>query len=112
MASESQTTSDQPSPVSDQTSAGFWPKRWWQVMEFRIGVIPLPVYFLLLALLGAFVLIRKVTDEKTPEEISVVLAIMVVGGFTCAQIRKRLPIIRSIGGRACIAALITGLVAV
>src|SRR5260370_41573022 len=75
-------------------------------MELRIGVIPLTVYFLLLALLVAFVLIRKVTDEKTPEEISVVLAIMVVGGFTCAEIGKRLPIIRSIGGPAIFATFI------
>lgn len=107
MTSESQATPPQPSPVSDQASAaGFWPKRWWQLMEFRIGIIPLPVYFLLLGLLVAFVLIRKVTDEKTPEEISVVLAIMVVGGFTCAEIGKRLPIIRSIGGSAIFATFI------
>src|SRR5258707_13478215 len=107
MTSESQATPPQPSPVSDQVSAdGFWPKRWWQLMEFRIGVIPLPIYFLLLGLLVAFVLIRKVTDEKTPEEISVVLAIMVVGGFTCAEIGKRLPIIRSIGGPAIFATFI------
>ena len=107
MASESQTIAPPLSQaVADQTSAGFWPKRWWQLMEFRIGIIPLPIYFLLLGLLVAFVLIRKVTDEKTPEEISFVLAIMVVGGFTCAEIGKRLPIIRSIGGPAIFATFI------
>src|SRR5229473_1248597 len=107
MVSEAQTISPQLSQaVPDERPAGFWPKRWWQLMEFRIGVIPLPVYFLLLGLLVAFVLIGKVTDEKTPEEISVVLAIMVVGGFTCAEIGRRLPIIRSIGGPAIFATFI------
>src|SRR5713101_582812 len=107
MASESQRISPKLSQaVPDKTSAGFWPKRWWQLMEFRIGVIPLPIYFLLLGLLTTFVLLHKVTDEKTPEEISVVLAIMVVGGFTCAEIGKRLPIIRNIGGAAIFATFI------
>jgi CCS family citrate carrier protein len=107
MASEAQTISSPLSQaVSDDTPAGFWPGRWWQLMEIRIGIIPLPVYFLLLGLLVAFVLIRKVTDEKTPEEISVVLAIMVVGGFTCAEIGKRLPIIRNVGGAAIFATFI------
>jgi CCS family citrate carrier protein len=107
MASEAQTISSPLSQaVSEDTPAGFWPGRWWQLMEIRIGIIPLPVYFLLLGLLVAFVLIRKVTDEKTPEEISVVLAIMVVGGFTCAEIGKRLPIIRNVGGAAIFATFI------
>jgi malate:Na+ symporter len=81
-------------------------KRWWNLMETRVGVIPLPVYLLLLGLLIAFVLIKKVTDEKSPEEISVVLAIMLIGGFTCAEIGKRMPIIRSIGGAAIFATFI------
>src|SRR6202048_3809677 len=83
-----------------------WARRWWRVMEFRVGIIPLPVYLLLLGLLVAFVLLKKVTDDKTPEEISMVLAIMVVGGFTCAEIGKRIPIIRNIGGAAIFATFI------
>ena len=75
-------------------------------MEIRIGVIPLPVYLLLLGLLLAFVLMNKVTDEKTPEEISTVLAIMMVGGFTCAELGRRMPIIRSVGGAAIFATFI------
>src|SRR3984893_2845693 len=81
-----------------KTSTHFWPEGWWKMMQIRIGIIPLPVYVLLGGLLLAFVLMNKVTDEKAPEEISTVLAIMVVGGFTCAEIGNRIPIIRSIGG--------------
>ena len=86
--------------------SGGWTRRWWRLMELRVGIIPLPVYLLLLGLLVAFVLLKKVTDEKTPEEISMVLAIMVVGGFTCAEIGKRIPIIRNIGGAAIFATFI------
>ena len=89
-----------------ETSIGSWARRWWQLMEIRIGIVPLPVYLLLLGLLVAFVLLKKVTDEKAPEEISMVIAIMVVGGFTCAEIGKRIPIIRSIGGGAIFATFI------
>ncbi len=89
-----------------ETSIGSWARRWWQLMEIRIGIVPLPVYLLLLGLLVAFVFLKKVTDEKAPEEISMVIAIMVVGGFTCAEIGKRIPIIRSIGGSAIFATFI------
>src|SRR6195256_4008534 len=85
---------------------GGWARRWWRLMEIRVGIIPLPVYLLLLGLLVAFVLLKKVTDERTPEEISMVLAIMVVCGFTCAEIGKRIPIIRNIGGAAIFATFI------
>src|SRR5229473_866508 len=89
-----------------ETSIGSWAQRWWRLMEIRIGIIPLPVYFLLLGLLVSFVFLKKVTDDKAPEEISMVIAIMVVGGFTCAEIGKRIPIIRSIGGSAIFATFI------
>ena len=89
-----------------KTSIQFWPEGWWKLMEIRIGIIPLPVYLLLLGLLLAFVLMNKVADEKTPEEISTVLAIMMVGGFTCAELGRRMPIIRSVGGAAIFATFI------
>jgi malate:Na+ symporter len=70
-------------------------------MEFRIGIIPLPIYLILLGMMVAFVIIKKV-----PNEISMVLAIMVVGGFTCAELGKRIPILRNIGGAAIFATFI------
>ena len=106
MSNESQSAAGLNHTNTDHTPTNAWQKRWWKLMEFRIGIIPLPVYLLLLGLLIAFVLVRKVVDEKTPEEISVVFAIMIVGGFTCAEVGKRLPIIRSIGGAAIFATFI------
>ena len=31
--------------------ARFWPQGWWKVVEFRIGIVPLPVYVVLAALM-------------------------------------------------------------
>ena len=33
----------------------FWPEGWWRLMEFRIGIIPLPVFVLMGALIAGFV---------------------------------------------------------
>ena len=33
----------------------FWPEGWWKLMEYRIGIIPLPVFFLIAILIAGFV---------------------------------------------------------
>jgi CCS family citrate carrier protein len=73
----------------------FWPHGWWKLMETRIGVVPLPVYALLAALIAGFV-----ASGKVPADISVSIAILAVGGFTCAELGKRLPLLRNIGAAA------------
>lgn len=80
---------------------GFWPHGWWKIMEIRVGIIPLPVYFLLLALIVGFVLTGKI-----PGEISVAIALLAVGGFTCSELGKRIPIVRDIGAAAIFATFI------
>jgi len=82
-------------------STGFWPQGWWKLMEYRIGIVPLPVYLVLLGLMVGFVLLHKV-----PSEICMVLAIMTVGGFTCAELGKRIPLLRNVGGAAIFATFI------
>jgi malate:Na+ symporter len=79
----------------------FWPEGWWRLMEFRIGVIPLPVYAITLAVIGYFVVWGKL-----PTEINMAVAVLAVGGFTCAEVGKRLPLIRQIGGAAIFATFI------
>ena len=74
---------------------------WWRLMEWRIGIIPLPVYLLLLGIITAFVLLDKISGD-----ISLVIALMVVGGFTCAEIGKRIPVFGKIGGAAIFATFI------
>lgn len=79
----------------------FWPFGWWKIMELRIGIIPLPVYLLMLALIAGFV-----ATGKVPADISVSIAILAVGGFSCAELGKRLPYLRNIGAAAICATFI------
>jgi malate:Na+ symporter len=101
MATEIQESEKSIKSTPPEVFAGFSPQRWWKLMEFRIGVIPLPVYLVLLGLMTVFVLINKV-----PNEISMVIAIIMMGGFTCAEIGKRLPILGNLGGAAIFATFV------
>ncbi|HEY4316694.1 MAG TPA: 2-hydroxycarboxylate transporter family protein [Herbaspirillum sp.] len=88
-------------PSKKDVCSKFWPYGWWTLMEMRIGVVPLPVYFLLLALIAGFV-----ATGKVPTDISVSIALLAVGGFSCAELGKRLPVIRHIGAPAIFATFI------
>ncbi len=79
----------------------FWPEGWWKLMEYRIGIIPLPVYVILLALIAGFAI-----SGKVPGEISMAIAVLGFFGFTCAEIGKRLPLVRHIGAAAIFATFI------
>ena len=86
---------------SAHASTGFWPQGWWRVMEMRIGVIPLPVYVALLAVIAYFV-----ASGKIPTEINMMIALLAVAGFTCAELGHRLPVINQIGGAAIFATFV------
>jgi malate:Na+ symporter len=88
-------------PVAEAEPKTFWPYGWWRIMELRIGIIPLPVYVLLLALSAGFV-----ATGKIPSDISVSIALLAVGGFSCAELGKRIPILRNIGAAAIFATFI------
>ncbi|SDB92409.1 citrate carrier protein, CCS family [Paraburkholderia lycopersici] len=96
-------------PVSSQTipepSAAtrtrFWPEGWWKLMEIRIGIIPLPVYVILFALIAGFAVTGKV-----PGEISMAIAVLAFCGFTCAELGKRLPLLRNVGAAAILATFV------
>jgi CCS family citrate carrier protein len=71
------------------------------IARARIGIVPLPVYVLLLALIAGFV-----ATGKVPNDICVSIAILTVGGFSCAELGKRLPFFRNIGAAAIFATFI------
>jgi malate:Na+ symporter len=87
-------------------SAHFWPEGWWRLMELRIGIIPIPIFLLLAGLLAAFVL-----TGKLPNEINVWIAVLALFGFTCAEVGKRIPVLRNIGGAAICATFIPSFLA-
>jgi CCS family citrate carrier protein len=90
-----------PAQAQAKGAAQFWPQQFWKLMDIRIGIVPLPVYMLLLLLIAGFV-----TTGKVPTDISVSIAILTVGGFSCAELGKRLPFFRNIGAAAIFATFI------
>jgi malate:Na+ symporter len=64
-------------------------------MEIRIGIVPLPVHLLLFGAIGYLL-----AAGKMPTEINVMICVLAVFGFTCAELGKRLPLLKNIGGGA------------
>lgn len=91
-------------PVPSQApsaSGRFWPEGWWRLMEIRIGIIPVPVFIVMGALIAAFVVTGKISSE-----ISMAIVVFSFFGFLCAEIGKRIPVIRNIGAAAIFATFI------
>jgi len=82
--------------------ACFWPQGWWKVVEFRIGIVPLPVYVVLAALVAFFIL----RDGKVASDLPTMIAVLALGGFGCAEIGRRLPVIRNLGAAAIFATFV------
>ena len=83
-------------------STRFWPQGWWKIVQFRIGIVPLPVYVLLAALVAFFIL----RDGKVASDLPTTIAVLALGGFGCAEIGKRLPVIRNLGAAAIFATFV------
>jgi len=98
-------TTTVPSPAllepNSTTRNRFWPEGWWKLMEIRIGIIPLPIYVILFALIVGFAV-----SGKVPGEISMAIAVLAFFGFTCAELGKRLPLLRNIGAAAILATFV------
>ena len=73
----------------------------WRSMDVRISFIPVPVYLFLAALLAGLYFCGELkTDLPT------MVAIIGLGGATCAEIGKRLPFIGKMGGAAIVSAFL------
>ena len=72
--------------------------RWWRLMEIQIGILPLPVYVLLLGVIGYFI-----STKAVPTDLPMMIAVLAVFGFTCGELGKRVPILGSMGGAAILA---------
>jgi len=70
-------------------------------MELRIGIVPLPVHIVLLGVIAYFVL-----SGKVPTEINMMIAVLAVFGFTCAEVGNRIPYVNQIGGAAIFATFV------
>jgi malate:Na+ symporter len=90
-----------PVTLSAPTGERFWPYGWWRLMNVKIGIVPLPIYILLI-----WIITGLWQTGKVPSDILTAIVLLAVGGFTCAEIGKRLPIIRNIGAAAIFATFI------
>ena len=86
---------------SADTVRRFWPEGWWRLTDIRVGIIPLPIYLLLIVLVAALVYVGEIKSDGPT-----MIVVLVLGGFTCAEIGKRLPVLRSIGAGAIFATFI------
>ena len=82
-------------------TAPFWPRGWWRIVDTRIGIVPVPVFILLIPLIAGFV-----ATGKVPSDILMAIVLLTMGGFACAEIGKRLPVVRHIGAAAIFATFI------
>jgi len=81
-----------------------WVKTWWKLMDFDIGIIPLPVYLVLVILMIGFTAINGITKE-----LAMVIAIAATFAFTLGEIGNRLPLLRNIGGGAVLVTFVPSL---
>jgi CCS family citrate carrier protein len=86
--------------------APFWPNGWWKIVDAKIGIVPLPIFLILLALIGGFA-----ATGSVPSDIVMAIVLLSMGGFTCAELGKRIPIIRNIGAAAIFATFIPSFLA-
>ena len=89
-----------------QRATGFWPYGWWKIVDYKIGIIPLPIYVILLALIAGFAVTGKV-----PSDILMATVLLAMGGFSCAELGKRLPLFRNVGAAAIFATFIPSFLA-
>ena len=89
------------SATSESLREPWWPQGWWKIVDTRIGIIPVPIYVILVGLLAGFTYTGDIKGE-----LSIMIAVLVIGGFTCAEIGKRTPVLRNIGAAAIFATFI------
>lgn len=73
----------------------------WRLMDIHVSFIPLPIYLALLALVGGLLAL----DQLKPD-LPIMVAVIGLGGATCAAIGKGLPLLGKIGGAAIVSAFL------
>ncbi|HJP68107.1 MAG TPA: 2-hydroxycarboxylate transporter family protein [Sphingomicrobium sp.] len=89
-----------PGEMPDAAEAGA-PLGWWRIMDTAIGIVPLPVLIMGIALIGGYVWLGKV-----PADVTTNIVVLTIGGFLCAEFGKRIPGLRRIGAAAILATFV------
>lgn len=73
-------------------------RTWWRLMDWRIGIVPVPLAILIAGIAAAFTLLGE-----APSDLPMNIAVLGVGGFACAEIGRRIPGLRRLGVGAILA---------
>jgi CCS family citrate carrier protein len=87
--------------TADTTREKFWPHGWWKIVDYKIGIVPVPIFVAILGILAFYV-----AEGKVPTEINMMIALLAVGGFACGELGKRIPILNKVGAAAIFATFI------
>jgi len=88
-------------PSERRSQSGFWPEGWWRIVDTKIGIVPVPVFLLLILIIVGFN-----ATGKVPSDLLMAIALLTVGGFACAEIGRHIPVVRRIGASAILATFI------
>lgn len=88
-------------PAQSDHNPELEPRRWWSLMELRIGIVPVPVFVVAALLLAAYVWLGKVPSDLTTNILT-----LTIGGFACAELGKHLPGLKKIGAAAILATFV------
>jgi len=72
-----------------------------KIFNYKVGFIPIPVYIILVLLVTGIM-----SAKKMGADLPTMIAILGLGGATCAEIGNRIPYLRKMGGSAIIAAFL------
>ncbi|TBW36149.1 2-hydroxycarboxylate transporter family protein [Siculibacillus lacustris] len=93
--------SDSKTEAAKAVPEKFWPRGWWKIVDFKIGIVPLPIFVILVGLIGYYSWIGKLSGE-----ITMAIGLLAVGGFACGELGKRTPILNKVGAAAIFATFI------
>ena len=87
-------------PAGHVTLAGTRPasegmRRWWRLVDRSVGIIPVPLFPVIFALAAGFVWLGKL-----PADLTTMIPVIALGAYICAEIGRRIPVLRNIGGPA------------
>lgn len=92
MSTESLASAQKPQGNSHKQDAPNLLSKW---MDWDVGIIPVPIYVVLCAVMIGFIAI-----DKFPSEMAMAMGVMAVFAFTLGELGNRLPVIRDIGAGA------------
>ncbi|WP_205012832.1 2-hydroxycarboxylate transporter family protein [Sphingomonas panacisoli] len=77
------------------------PRLWWRIMDTKIGIVPVPVFVIIVAMIAAFV-----ARGEVPADLTTAILILGAGGFACAEVGKHIPVLKKVGAAAILATFV------